>query len=58
VDDTIIIIKDLKMKGSSLVIYGGTRLKNQLTNNGHAIDSKVDDQRMLHKLEFMKKVWL
>ena len=55
--DTITLIKDLKVKGSSLVIKGGTKIKNiRLVDGDHDIDCKVDGQSMLLKSEFMKKV--
>jgi protein PhnA len=54
--DTISLIKDLKVKGSSLVIKGGTKIKNiRLVDGDHDIDCKVDGQSMLLKSEFMKK---
>lgn len=54
--DTVTIIKDLKVKGSSLVIKGGTKIKNiRLVDGDHDIDCKVDGQSMLLKSEFMKK---
>jgi protein PhnA len=55
--DTVTLIKDLKVKGSSLVIKGGTKIKNiRLVDGDHDIDCKVDGQNMLLKSEFMKKV--
>jgi protein PhnA len=55
--DTVTLIKDLKVKGSSLVIKGGTKIKNiRLVDGDHDIDCKVDGQSMLLKSEFMKKV--
>ncbi len=55
--DTVTLIKDLKVKGSSLVIKGGTKIKNiRLVGGDHDIDCKVDGQSMLLKSEFMKKV--
>ncbi len=55
--DTVTLIKDLKVKGSSLVIKGGTKIKNiRLVDGDHDIDCKVDGQSMLIKSEFMKKV--
>lgn len=55
--DTVTLIKDLKVKGSSLVIKGGTKIKNiRLVDGDHNIDCKVDGQSMLLKSEFMKKV--
>ncbi len=54
--DTVTLIKDLKVKGSSLVIKGGTKIKNiRLVDRDHDIDCKVDGQSMLLKSEFMKK---
>ena len=55
--DTVTLVKDLKVKGSSLVIKGGTKIKNiRLVDGDHDIDCKVDGQSMLLKSEFMKKV--
>ena len=54
--DTVTLIKDLKVKGSSLVIKGGTKIKNiRLVDGDHDIDCKVDGQSMLLKSEFIKK---
>jgi protein PhnA len=54
--DTVTLMKDLKVKGSSLVIKGGTKIKNiRLVDGDHDIDCKVDGQSMLLKSEFMKK---
>ncbi len=55
--DTVTLIRDLKVKGSSFVIKGGTKIKNiRLIDGDHDIDCKVDGQSMLLKSEFMKKV--
>ncbi|MDD3463538.1 MAG: zinc ribbon domain-containing protein YjdM [Sulfurospirillaceae bacterium] len=56
--DTVVVIKDLKLKGSSLVIKGGTKVKNiRLVFEGdHNIDCKVDGiGAMQLKSEFVKK---
>jgi protein PhnA len=54
--DTVTLIKDLKVKGSSLVIKGGTKIKNiRLIDADHDIDCKIDGQSLLLKSEFMKK---
>lgn len=54
--DSVTLIKDLKVKGSSLVIKGSTKIKNiRLVDGDHDIDCKVDGQSMLLKSEFMKK---
>jgi protein PhnA len=41
--DTVTVIKDLKVRGSSSVIKGGTKVKNiRLIEGDHDIDCKVD----------------
>ncbi len=55
--DTVTLIKDLKVKGSSLVIKSGAKVKNiRLIDGDHDIACKVDGQSILLKSEFMKKV--
>lgn len=54
--DSVILIKDLKVKGSSLVIKKGTKIKNiRLIEGDHDIDCKVDGVGLQLKSEFMKK---
>lgn len=54
--DDVILIKDLKVKGSSMVIKKGTKVKNiRIVDGDHDIDCKVDGQSMMLKSEFMKK---
>jgi protein PhnA len=41
--DTVVVIKDLKVKGSSLVVKVGTKVKNiRLVEGDHDIDCKID----------------
>ncbi|NTU52874.1 MAG: alkylphosphonate utilization protein [Chlorobiaceae bacterium] len=41
--DTVTVIKDLKVKGSSSVVKGGTKVKNiSLVEGDHNIDCKVE----------------
>jgi protein PhnA len=41
--DTVTVIKDLKVKGSSSVVKVGTRVKNiRLVDGDHDIDCKID----------------
>ena len=41
--DTITVIKDLKVKGSSLIVKVGTKVKNiRLVDGDHDIDCKID----------------
>lgn len=55
--DTVIVIKDLKVKGSTLVVKGGTKVKNiRLVDGDHDIDCKIDGiGAMSLKSEFVKK---
>ena len=56
-DDTITVIKDLKVKGSSLVVKVGTKVKNiRLVEGDHDIDCKIDGiGPMKLKSEFVRK---
>ena len=56
--DTITVIKDLKVKGSSLVVKVGTKVKNiRLCDGDHDIDCKIDGiGAMKLKSEFVRKV--
>jgi len=56
--DTVSIIKDLKVKGSSSVLKIGTRVKGiRLVDGDHNIDCKIDGfGAMKLKSEFVKKI--
>ena len=56
--DTITVIKDLKVKGSSSALKMGTRVKNiRLVDGDHNIDCKIDGfGPMKLKSEFVKKI--
>lgn len=56
--DTVTVIKDLKIKGSSSVVKVGTKVKNiRLVDGDHDIDCKIDGiGAMKLKSEFVKKV--
>ncbi len=56
--DSVALIKDLKIKGSSSVIKAGTKVKNiQLVDEDHDIDCKIDGfGKMGLKSEFVKKI--
>lgn len=59
-NDTVIVIKDLKVKGSSSSIKQGTKVKNirliHDSSDGHNIDCKIDGfGAMKLKSEFVKK---
>lgn len=55
--DTVTVIKDLKVKGTSLVVKVGTKVKNiRLVDGDHDIDCKIDGiGAMKLKSEFVKK---
>ena len=55
--DTVTVIKDLKLKGSSQVLKVGTKVKNiRLVDGDHDIDCKIDGiGAMKLKSEFVKK---
>ncbi|GIK50605.1 MAG: alkylphosphonate utilization protein [Hyphomonadaceae bacterium] len=55
--DTVTVIKDLKIKGSSQVLKVGTRVKNiRLVGGDHDIDCKIDGfGAMKLKSEFVRK---
>ncbi len=55
--DTVTVIKDLKVKGSSSVVKVGTKVKNiRLVEGDHDIDCKIDGiGAMGLKSEFVKR---
>jgi protein PhnA len=56
--DTVILIKDLKVKGSSIVLKKGTKIKGIRLPEGagdHEVDCKTEQGAFMLKAEFMKK---
>ena len=54
--DSVTVIKDLKVKGSSDVIKRGTMVKNiRLTDDPAEIDCRVGRTAMVLRTEFVKK---
>ncbi|MBS1638234.1 MAG: alkylphosphonate utilization protein [Bacteroidetes bacterium] len=55
--DTVIVIKDLPVKGSSKPVKAGTKVKNiKLSEGGHNIDCKIEGfGAMGLKSEFVRK---
>ena len=54
--DSVIVIKDLKVKGSSMVIKRGTKVKSiRLTENPEEVDCKIDGSSIVLKTCFLKK---
>jgi protein PhnA len=56
--DSVSVIKDLKVKGSSLVVKVGTKVKNiRLVDGDHDIDCRIEGiGAMKLKSEFVKKL--
>ena len=56
-DTDVRVVKDLKVKGSSLVVKVGTKVKNiRLVEGDHDIDCKIDGiGAMKLKSEFVRK---
>jgi len=54
--DTVKLIKDLKLKGTSSTLKRGTTVKNiGLTDNENEIDCRVNKMSIVLKTEFVKK---
>lgn len=56
--DAVILIKDLKVKGSSTVLKKGTKIKSIRLPEGagdHEVDCKTDQGAFMLKAEFLKK---
>ncbi len=54
--DSVTVIKDLKVRGSSEVIKRGTMVKNiRLTDDPAEIDCRVNKSAMVLRTEFVKK---
>ena len=54
--DSVLVIKDLKVKGSSSVLKRGTIVKKiRLTDDEEAIEGKVDGSVIVLKTCFLKK---
>ena len=56
--DSVTVVKDLKVKGSSSVVKVGTKVKNiRLVDGDHDIDCKIDGiGAMKLRSEFVKKI--
>jgi len=54
--DTVALIKDLKLGGSSQVLKGGTKAKNiKLVDGDHEIDCRIDGSSIALKACYVKK---
>lgn len=54
--DSVVVIKSLKVKGSSLTIKKGTVIKNiRLTDDEDEVDCKVNKMKVVLRTEFLRK---
>ena len=56
--DAVILIKDLKVKGSSIVLKKGTKVKSIRLgegSDGHEVDCRMDSGNFMLKACFLKK---
>ena len=54
--DAVVLIKDLKVKGSSITLKQGTKVKSiRLVGGDHEVDCKVDGSSYMLKACFLKK---
>lgn len=55
--DAVVLIKDLKVKGSSITLKQGTKVKSiRLVGGDHEVDCKMDAGNFMLKAAFLKKV--
>lgn len=54
--DSVTLIKDLKVKGTSITLKQGTKIRNiRLTSGDHAVDCRIDGASYMLKQSFLKK---
>lgn len=55
--DAVVLIKDLKVKGSSITLKQGTKVKSiRLVGGDHEVDCRMDGGSFMLKACFLKKV--
>ncbi len=55
--DAVVLIKDLKVKGTSITLKVGTKVKSiQLVGGDHEVDCKMDAGNFMLKACFLRKV--
>ena len=55
--DSVVLIKDLKVKGSSITLKVGTKVKSiRLVDGDHEVDCKMDAGSFMLKASFLRKV--
>jgi protein PhnA len=54
--DSVVLVKDLKVKGSSITLKQGTKIKSiRIVGGDHEVDCKTDAGPMMLKACFLKK---
>ncbi len=54
--DSVVLIKDLKVKGSSITLKQGTKIKGiRIVDGDHEVDCRTDAGQMMLKACFLKK---
>jgi len=54
--DDVLLIKDLKLKGSSTTLKGGTKIRKiRIVDGDHEVDCKVDGMSVMLKAMFLRK---
>lgn len=55
--DSVVLIKDLKVKSSSITLKQGTKIKSiRIVDGDHEVDCRTDAGQMMLKACFLKKV--
>ncbi len=55
--DSVVLIKDLKVKGSSTTLKQGTKVKSiRIVSGDHEVDCKTDAGSFMLKAAYLKKV--
>ncbi|HTJ96508.1 MAG TPA: zinc ribbon domain-containing protein YjdM [Rhodocyclaceae bacterium] len=55
--DSVVLIKDLKVKGSSITLKMGTKVKSiRLVGGDHEVDCRMDGGSFMLKAQYLKKV--
>lgn len=55
--DSVVLVKDLKVKGSSLTLKMGTKVRNiRIVAGDHDVEGRVDGSPMMLKAIYLKKV--
>lgn len=54
--DSVVLIKDLKVKGSSITLKQGTKIKSiRIVDGDHEVDCRTDAGQIMLKACFLKK---